>query len=113
MNYKGGLAEGHHKSLADTNKALKKQANDHVKDIKDTATIGALGGVASIGAHKILESKGMVSRLARMSSKGKLGVVAGLGTGIGLAADYAGLKLNKATDKLLPQNNKKDTNVPL
>lgn len=103
MNYKGGLAQGHHESLAKSHNAMKKQAqSEHLKDIKDTATIAGLGSLGGMLGNKLLGHKGAFNMKAAL-----------IGGGVGLAADYAGLKLNKVTDKLLPQNNKKDTNVPL
>lgn len=97
-----------------TNKYLEKIAeSDHLKDLKDTVTIGALGGVATMGSHHLLSTGRIGRALEGMSAKRKLGTIGLVGTGIGLAADYAGLKLNKATDKLLPQNKTKEQNVPL
>lgn len=87
-----------------TNKYLEKIAkvNEHFKDIKDTATVATLGGLGGMVSNRILGHKEAFNPKAFA-----------IGAGVGLVADYAGLKLNKVTDKLLPQNNKKDTNVPL
>lgn len=73
-----------------------------IKDIKDTATIAGLGAAGGMLGNHILGHKGAFNW--------KAGLVGG---GIGLAADYAGLKLNKVTDKLLPGSNTKESNVSL
>ena len=57
------------------------------KDIVGTGTIAALGGVGTLAAHRLLPAK---------AGAGK---VLAVGTGIGLAADYAGLKLSNAYNK--------------
>lgn len=76
--------------------------NEHLKDVKDTATIAGLGAAGGmLGNH-------LLGHANAFNLKSAL-----VGGGIGLAADYAGLKLNKVTDKLLPGSNKKETNVPL
>lgn len=66
-------------------------SNEAKKDIVNTGVIAGLGGLGSLAAHKILP--------AGASNK----KVFAVGTGIGLLADYAGLKMvphiNKAIDK--------------
>lgn len=61
------------------------------KDLANTATIGALGGVATLGAHNLLANKKI------FKNPGTKAVFA-VGTGLGLAADYLGLKLKKHID---------------
>ena len=87
--------------------------SQHSKDIRDTAVIGGLGGIASVGAAHLMDVPRIAARVGKMSAKGKMGVVAGIGTGLGLAADYAGLHINRGIDKAVGFNNTKETNVPL
>jgi hypothetical protein len=72
-------------------KELKKEAqlvsDQAKKDIVGTGTIAALGGLGTLAAHKMLPHS---------ASAGK---VMAVGTGIGLVADYAGLKLSNAYNK--------------
>ena len=89
--------------LSNMNKYLVKIAATHsvAKDLQDTAVIGGLGGLTGMASHRILSS---------LKTKPNNNLVFGISTGMGLAADYAGLKINKALEGL---HNKKETNVPL
>jgi hypothetical protein len=81
------------------NRALLKAAEEqesHKKDIINTAVIGGLGGVGTLATNKIMKAS---PNVFRETSKLHSAKVMALGTGIGLAADYAGLKLNKAINK--------------
>ena len=57
------------------------------KDIVGTGTIAALGGLGTLAAHKVLPH-----------NAGSAKVMA-VGTGIGLGADYVGLKIGQAYSK--------------
>lgn len=61
------------------------------KDAVTLGTIGALGGAANLATDKILASK-----FAGAKTGGKVFAV---GAGLGLAADYAGLKIGDAYSK--------------
>lgn len=75
--------------------------SQHAKELQDTAVIGGLGGLTGMASHRILSG---------LKNKPNNKIVFGVSTGMGLAADYAGIKLNKALDSL---HNKKEQNVPL
>lgn len=87
------------------NQKLVKKALDlhsqHAKELQDTAVIGGLGGLTGMASHRILSG---------LKNKPSNKAVFAVSTGMGLAADYAGIKLNKALDGF---HHKKETNVPL
>lgn len=80
--------------------AMKKQADEKVdpnqgkKDLINTGVIAGLGGVGTMAVDKALPA---AQRLMPKIRRGAL--VGGLGVGVGLAADYAGLKLNHQINK--------------
>jgi len=64
---------------------------ENKKDLLNTGVIAGLGGVGTVLAHKAFQYAP-----AKMRSTGGLFA---LGTGIGLAADYAGIRINKHLNK--------------
>jgi hypothetical protein len=87
--------------LPDLTKKAFQFKSEHAKDLQDTAVIGGLGGLTGMASHRILSG---------LKNKPNNKLVFGISTGMGLAADYAGLKINKALESF---HNKKETNVPL
>jgi hypothetical protein len=71
--------------------------NQHAKDLVDTGVIAGLGGVGNMLSAKLLKQHNAFSPKTFA-----------VGTGVGLIADYAGIKINKALG-----HTKKDKNVPL
>lgn len=65
--------------------------SDHLKEFRDTATIGAIGAGTGLLGAKIL------NRMPNVS-KSNLKTMALMG-GLGLAGDYAAVKINKAFGK--------------
>lgn len=82
-----GAKERHEMHQARMQKMAQLVSDQVKKDVVGTGTIAALGGLGTVAAHKILPAK---------SGAGKVFAV---GTGIGLAADFAGLKLSNAYNK--------------
>lgn len=64
-------------------------SNEAKKDIVGTGTIAALGGLGSLAVHKVLPHNASSAK------------VLAVGTGIGLGADYLGLKIGQAYSKHL------------
>ena len=76
------------------NKYLTKVAQlseERKSDLTNTAVLGTLGGAEAMGAAKLLNHP----RISGLSGKTKFGI----GAGLTLATDYAGLKLGKAINK--------------
>lgn len=97
----GGHAQAAAYKLTKNQEALTKKAfefkNQHTKDLVDTGVIAGLGGVGNMLSGKLLKQHNAFS--AKTFA---------VGTGVGLVADYAGIKINKALG-----HTKKETNVPL
>ena len=83
---------------------------NHAKEIQDTAVIGGLGGAVTYGTHSLLNGARVKAGLDAMSKGRKALTVAAIGTATGLAADYAGIKINKALDGV---SNTKEQNVAI
>lgn len=81
-------------------KALQKHAQEYVghnqakKDAINLGVIATLGGLGNYAAHKMLPTATKF-----LPKIGTGAMVAGLGTGISLAADYVGIKANHAINK--------------
>lgn len=71
---------------------------EHAKELRDTGIIAGLGGVGNMLSAKLLKQHNAFSPKTFA-----------VGTGVGLLADYAGIKINKG----LNGAPKKETNVPL
>ena len=102
-----------------TNKYLTKIAqllsDENKKDIADTGTIAALGTAGSLAADQVVGGihKARAARAAARGAANSPGrskwIVGGVGGAIGLGADYAGLKINKAMDTFRNRNNNNDS----
>ena len=80
-------------------KALQKHAQERDPNIvkKDAVNLGVIAGLGGLGTYA---SHRMLPAASKMFPKLKTGaIVGGLGTGIGLAADYIGIKANHAINK--------------
>lgn len=86
-----GAKERHEMHQARMQKMAQLVSDQAKKDIVGTGTIAALGGVGNVIADKIVHGV--------KSPAGHMGKTFAIGTGIGLAADYAGLKLSHAYNK--------------
>lgn len=75
--------------------------SDHKKELLDTGVIGAIGAGTGVLAHKVLSHPNMAKSLATHGWK----VPALVAGGLGLAGDYAAVKINKALDR---RNQNKD-----
>jgi hypothetical protein len=75
------------------------------KDIVNTGVIGTLGGVAGMASHSILTRGSHTAEAAAHAGPSK-GKVFAVGTGLGLLADYAGLKLKPHVDKVVDKMDK-------
>ncbi len=71
---------------------IAKLSNEAKKDIAGTATIGALGAGTGVAANHLLHNTGLFKKPGWKTTA----LVSG---GLGLAADYAALKINKHINK--------------
>lgn len=63
------------------------KTKDTLKDVAGTGVIAGLGGIGTVAAGKLAGANPSAKKLMA------------LGTGIGLVADYAGIRINKAMNK--------------
>ena len=80
-------------------------STDTKKDIVNTGIIGTLGGVAGMASHSLLTRGAHAAEAASHAGPSK-GKVFAVGTGLGLLADYAGLKLKPHVDKVVDKMDK-------
>lgn len=71
---------------------IAQMSEDHKSDLVNTGVLGAVGGIESVGLAKAFNHP----RLSKIPAVAKIGI----GAGVTLGADYAGLKLGKAINKL-------------
>jgi hypothetical protein len=78
-----------------------KDPNQTKKDLANTGVIASLGGLGTLATDKVMPAATKAFPKIRRGA-----LVGGIGVGLGLAADYAGLKAKPLIDKQIDKNQK-------